>query len=89
MEMKAALANLPFGVVEIEEASCRGAAILAGLGAGIYESINDIKRRVELRETAVQAPTGWPQIYHERYETVYRHIYSSVRDLHQRIARSK
>jgi len=88
MEMKAALANLPFGVVEIEEASCRGAALLAGLGAGIYESIDDIKQRVELREAAVQVPVGWPQIYLERYETVYRHIYSSVRDLHQRIARS-
>jgi xylulokinase len=88
MKMKAALANLPFSVVEIEEASCRGAAILAGLGVGIYESIQEIHRHVEFRETVIEAPAGWTQMYHEGYETVYRHIYPSVRDLHQRIARS-
>ncbi len=87
MEMKAALANLPFSVVEIEEAACRGAAILAGLGVGIYESIRDVHRHIEFRESAVHAPAGWAQIYQEGYETVYRHIYPSVRDLHQRIAR--
>ena len=89
MEMKAALANLPFGVVEIEEAACRGAAILAGLGVGVYESIQEVHRQVEFRETPVYPPAGWARIYHEGYETIYRHIYPSVRDLHQKIARSK
>ena len=88
MKMKAALANLPFSVVEIEEAACRGAAILAGLGVGIYGSIEEIHRNVEFRGAAVDAPDGWAQIYREGYETVYRHIYSSVRDVHQRIAKS-
>jgi len=88
MEIKAALTDLPLSVAEIEEASCRGAAILAGMGAEIYKSIQEVKQQLELREAAVAAPAGWPQIYHQRFETVYRHIYSSVRDLHQRIARS-
>jgi xylulokinase len=89
MEIKAALANLPFSVVEIEEAACRGAAILAGSGVGIYKSIEEIHRQVEFRETPVHAPAGWVNIYHKGYETVYRHIYPSVRDLHQRIAKPK
>jgi xylulokinase len=87
MEIKAALANLPFSVVEIEEAACRGAAILAGLGVGVYGSVQEIHKHVEFREADVHAPAGWAQIYHEGYETVYRHIYPAVRGMHQRIAR--
>lgn len=84
MEMKAALANLPFSVVEISEAACRGAAILAGLGAGVYESIQDVHRYVRFEESAIQAPEGWTDIYHKGFESVYRHIYPAVRNLHQR-----
>jgi xylulokinase len=87
MEIKAALADLPFGVVEIEEAACRGAAILAGLGIKIYESAAAVHRQVEFRERTIHAPGGWTQAYRERYETVYRHLYSDVRDLHQKIVR--
>jgi xylulokinase len=86
MEIKAALTKLPLSVVEIEEGSCRGAAILAGLGAGIYRSVEDIHRLVEFREAAIHSNAGWADIYQERYQKVYRKIYPTVCDLHHRIA---
>lgn len=87
MEMKAALlADAPFSVVGVAEAACRGAAILAGLGAGTYESIQDVERSVGFEESPIDAPPGWTRVYRQAYEQVYRHLYPSVRDLHQRIA---
>jgi hypothetical protein len=54
MEVKAALASIPFCVVEIQEAACRGAAILAGLGIGLYKSPEDIQCSVEYREKPIR-----------------------------------
>lgn len=85
MQIKSALANLPFSVLEVEEAACRGASILAGLGIGLYESTREVARTIEFRETLIDPPPGWSEIYRERYDLVYRHIYPNVRDLHQRI----
>jgi xylulokinase len=85
MKVKAAVANVPFTVLEVEEAACRGASILAGLGIGVYQSTEDVARTVEFRETLVEPPPEWSEIYKQRYNLVYRRIYPSVRDLHQRI----
>jgi xylulokinase len=85
MRVKAAVADVPFTVLEVEEAACRGACILAGLGIGVYQSIEDVARTVEFRETLVDPPTEWSAVYKQRYNLVYRQIYPTVRDLHQRI----
>jgi sugar (pentulose or hexulose) kinase len=85
MRVKAAVADVPFTVLEVEEAACRGVSILAGLGIGVYQSIEDVARTVEFRETLVDPPTEWSEIYKQRYDLVYRQIYPTVRDLHQRI----
>ena len=76
---------MPFTVSQVEEAACRGACILAGLGIGVYQSIEDVVRTVEFRETPVDPPPEWPEIYRQRYDVVYRQIYPSIRDLHQKI----
>ena len=85
MEVKAALAGIPFCVVEIEQAACRGAAILAGLGIGVYKSLEDIQCSVEYREKPIEAAGGWGDAYRERFYTVFRCIYPAVRDLQQQI----
>jgi xylulokinase len=89
MQIKSALANLPFSVLEVEEAACRGASVLAGLGIGRYKSIQDVARTIEFRETLVDPPPGWSETYRERYHLVYRHIYPRVRDLHQEIIKAE
>jgi xylulokinase len=86
MEIKAALANAPFCVVEIEEAACRGAAILAGLGIGLYRSPDDVLRElVNSKEKHVEFAAGWAEVYRKRFDSVFRSIYPAVRDLQQRI----
>jgi xylulokinase len=85
MRIKAAVATVPFTVLEVEEAACRGASILAGLGVGVYQSTEDVAQTVEFRETLVDPPPEWSEIYKQRYDLVYRRIYPSVRDLHQKI----
>jgi xylulokinase len=85
MRIKAALTGLSFTVLEVEEAACRGACILAGLGIGVYQSIEDVARTVGFRERVIDPPSGWGEVYQQRYDEVYRHIYPRVRDLHRRI----
>jgi xylulokinase len=85
MQIKSALVNIPFTVLEVEEAACRGAAILAGLGADIYKSIHEVDKTVEFRETPVEPPPRWHEIYRERYNLVYRRIYPNIRDINERI----
>jgi len=85
MEIKAALATAPFCVVEIEEAACRGAAILAGLGIGLYRSADDIRQLVNFKEKPVEFATGWADVYRKRFDSVFRSIYPAVRDLQQQI----
>jgi xylulokinase len=88
MRIKASMTSEPFRVVEVEEAACRGAAVLAGLGAGCYSSIEDARQTVAFDETALSPDPQWQKVYDWGYRSVYSRIQSSLRDLHQEICRA-
>jgi xylulokinase len=87
MRIKASMTSEPLRVVEVEEAACRGAAVLAGLGAGCYSSIEDARQTVAFDEIAVSSDPRWQKIYDWGYRGVYSRIHGSLRDLHQEICR--
>ena len=67
------------------ECTSLGAAILAGVGAGIYSSYEDAAATVKARSTHPVNP-AWQKVYEEVYP-IYRDIYEQVRPLNDRIAR--
>jgi xylulokinase len=74
MQIKAAVANLEHDVVEAEEATALGAALLGGLGAGIYTDVDDAVGAMRYGRRTI-APT--PEDV-DRYETIFRDVYQRL-----------
>ena len=87
MRIKASMTSEPLRVVEVEEAACRGAAVLAGLGAGCYSSIEDARQTIAFDEIAIIPDPQWQKAYDWGYRSVYSRIQGSLRVLHQEICR--
>jgi sugar (pentulose or hexulose) kinase len=85
MRIKASMTPEPLRVVEVEEAACRGAAILAGLGSGCYSSIEAARQTVAFDETAIGPDPQWQNVYDWGYRSVYSRIQGSLRDLHREV----
>ena len=82
MAIKAAVENRPLHIVEREESTAHGTALLAGLGAGVYRDFTDMRNRVQKRERVVQPDEVLSAFYGPRFEQVYRRIYGMVKGLH-------
>ena len=86
MRVKASVSNLVYQVVRAEEATALGAALLGGLGAGVYDNVDDAvgAMRYGQQEIAPE-PTEVP-VYETIYTEVYRRFYPSVAPLSQTIS---
>ena len=84
LQLKADICQIPLNVPKVTEAACLGAALLAGLGAGVYADA----------EAAVNATVRWHSHiepngesvaqYDRRYE-LYRQVYPLLADLQHRL----
>ena len=87
VQRKADALGLPVHTLVEREAACLGAALLAGLGCGIYSDIE---------ETALITKTGCcyepnPQcqdLFHEKYQT-YEQLYDTIKPLNNQIGGGK
>jgi xylulokinase len=86
MRVKASVSNLVYQVVRAEEATALGAALLGGLGAGVYGDVDDAvgAMRYGQQEIAPE-PTEVP-VYETIYSEVYRRFYPAVAPLSQTIS---
>jgi xylulokinase len=67
------------------EGSAFGAALLAGVGAGIYSSVEESAREaIQIRERMAPIEAN-VRLYDRQYE-VYRHLYPAVRELAHQVA---
>jgi xylulokinase len=87
MRIKASVYNRPLRVVSIDEATALGAAMLAGLGAGVYTDVAGAVRSIRYTTTVVEPEPATADFYARSFEQVYRALYPSVRDLHHAIGR--
>ena len=86
MQNKADILGRDFNVpVNLDEAACLGAALLAGVGAGVYANDADAASRTYKAGDAYKPDMAKHEAYHARYE-IFRSIYPSVSDLNHRIA---
>ena len=86
MRVKASVTNLIHHIVEAHEATALGAALLGGLGAGVYDNVDAAvdAMRYGQQEIAPE-PTDVP-VYEAVYNQVYRRFYPSVAPLSQAIS---
>jgi xylulokinase len=86
MQIKAAVLNRTIQVSSIEEATALGAAVLAGLGAGVYADAAAARAEVHHELTPVAPDPTWVDFYDRLYQQVYRHFYATLRPLHHALA---
>ncbi len=84
-QMLADVYNCPVRTVQSKEGPALGAAILAGVGAGLYPSVQDAcEKLVKLNEPQSPIAENVPQ--YEKYYQVYRRLYPALKDSFQALA---
>ena len=84
MQNKANMLGLTVRVPEVEEATVLGAAILAGIGAGVYRDVEDAFQRVKRGSTQYVPDEKITRLYEEIFP-IYRETYAAVCGVHRKI----
>jgi xylulokinase len=87
MQIKATILNRPFVIADVTEATALGAAILAGIGAGVYRDAVDAFGTLQLSHSRVEPTIDDVARYNRLYESMYRHVAPTLRPLHREIDR--
>ncbi len=86
MRIKASVTNLEHHVIAAEEATALGAALLGGLGAGVYRDVDDAIASMRYGRESVCPDAEEAGVYNTMFETVYRRLYPAVAPLSQTIS---
>jgi xylulokinase len=86
MSIKASVTNLLHHVIDAEEATALGAAILGGLGAGVYASVDDAVAAMRYGHRTVAPNAAEVPVYETIYQDVYRRLYPTIAPLSQTIS---
>lgn len=81
-QIKASVLNHPLQVVGVKEATALGAALLGGLGAGLYTDLPDALSQLRDEPTLIEPLAADAAIYAQHYEQVYCKLYTTLRSLH-------
>lgn len=85
VQLRATIFNQPLTVVEVAEATSLGAAILGGLGAGVYADTASVRDTIRYNQITIDPAPDDVRLYNIYFEQVYKNIYTSLRDLHHSI----
>lgn len=83
MQIKATVLNRPIMVVEVAEAVSLGAAILGGLGAGVYPDVPSAIAALDYAQTLVEPIADQTSLYEAYYRRVYEQLYPVLQPLHR------
>jgi xylulokinase len=86
MRIKASVSNLNHHVVNAEEATALGAALLGGLGAGVYDNVDDAVGAMRYGQQSIAPEPSEAPVYETIYREVYQRCYPSVAPLSQTIS---
>ena len=76
----------PIETSSASEAVCLGAALLAGVGAGLFPSVQAASEGVQDSHRSVQPDVSHMPYYEAHYQTVYRPLYAALRPLNHALA---
>ena len=84
LQLKADICKLSLRVPQSTESACRGAAMLAGVGAGVFEDIRDAANQwVDYRST-YEADETQSNMYDDRY-SLYQKLYPALKYVHHKL----
>ena len=78
-EIMASVTGLAVQSLNIDEGPAFGAAILAGVGAGIFANVPDASDAVVKVTDTVEPNEEWQKVYEELYQ-IYRGLYPALRN---------
>ncbi len=82
MQIKATVLNQTITVAEVAEATSLGAAILGGLGAGVYADVPSALEMLRYAQIPVEPVADQVSLYEAYFRQVYQQIYLTLRPLH-------
>lgn len=85
IEIKASVMNACHYVLAVEEASALGAAMLAGMAAGIYASADDAIALVRHQSKQIEPDATMVPLYDTLFMDVYQHLYDALRPMNHRL----
>lgn len=85
MRIKATVLDRTVTVVGVDEATSLGAAILGGVGAGVYADVPSALKELRYDETPVEPVPDQVALYNELFRRIYRQLYPSLRTVHHEI----
>lgn len=86
MRIKAAVTGLRHQIIEAEEGTALGAAILGGLGAGVYADVDDAIAAMRYGQRTVDPDPAEVPIYESIFCSVYRKLYPAIAPLSQTLS---
>lgn len=85
MRIKATVSNQKITVAGVEEATSLGAAVLGGVGAGVYADVPSALEELRYDEIPVEPVPDEVSFYDAAFRRVYGRIYPSLRGVHHEI----
>jgi xylulokinase len=85
MQIKATVHNRPILVADVAESTALGAALLGGLGAGVYPNLPAALATIKIDHRRVEPVAAQVAFYDACYERVFRPLYPALRELHHQI----
>jgi len=85
MQIKADILGVPIRVPSLYEATPLGAAMLAGIGTGVYEGEDDALSAVARPVTVYEPDLNAYARYSDLYENVYLKLQDSLKDVNKEI----
>lgn len=85
LQIKAAVMKTTLHVLDVEEATALGAAILAGLAAGVYRDVTHALATIRRQPTVVPPEPVAAAFYDTYFRDVYQHLYEALRPINHRI----
>jgi xylulokinase len=88
LQLKADICQVPLRVPQVTEAACLGAALLAGVAAGVYPDVATAVTQTVHLQQRIEPQADSVTAYNEKYQ-IYRQVYPTLISLHRQLAGSE
>ena len=85
LRIKASVMNMRLHVLETEEAGALGAAMLGGIAAGVYASVDDAAGAIVRKDRVIEPDPDAVEIYDTIFTDVYQSMYDALRPFNHRL----
>lgn len=82
MRIKASVYQQPISATVMPEATALGAALLGGVAAGLWPTLESAVRGLSVTYDRIDPVEEWQELYERIYQDVYRQAYAALRPLH-------